>query len=84
MTIYLSVGRRKSKHNRGTWVTQLVKRLTLDFCSGHDLTVVRFSFESGSVLGMEPDRDYLSTSLSDLPPLMYACSLSLKKIKKEA
>ena len=28
----------KKKH-RGTWVAQLVKRLTLAFGSGHDLTV---------------------------------------------
>ena len=27
------------KHPRGAWVAQLVKRLTPDFGSGHDLTV---------------------------------------------
>ena len=27
---------------RGTWVAQLVKHLTLDFGSGHDLTVREF------------------------------------------
>ena len=35
-------------------MAQSVERLTLDFGSGHDLTVVRPSPESGSVLNVEP------------------------------
>jgi len=47
--------------------------ITLDFCSGHGLRVVRLSPASGSVLGMEdPAWDSLSPSPS-APPL------SLKK-----
>ena len=38
----------------GARVAQSVKRLTLDFGSGHDLTVVRSSPMLGSVLGMKP------------------------------
>ena len=38
----------------GTWVAQLLRRPTLDFSSGHDLTVVRSSPALGSVLGTEP------------------------------
>ena len=34
----------------GAWVAQSVKHLTLDFGSGHDLSVVRFSPELGSRL----------------------------------
>ena len=39
---------------RGTWVAQAVKALTLDFGSGHDLRVMRVSPESGSVLRVDP------------------------------
>ena len=41
--------------HRGTWVAQSFKRLTLDFSSGHGLTVrfMRSSLAPGSVLGME-------------------------------
>ena len=35
--------------SQGAWVAQSVKRPTLDFGSGHDLTVVRSSLASGSV-----------------------------------
>ena len=38
----------------GAWVAQSVKRPTLDFGSGHGLTVVRLSPVLGSVLGMKP------------------------------
>jgi len=37
----------------GAWVTQSVKQLTLDFCSGPDLRV-RSSPAMGSGLSMEP------------------------------
>ena len=38
----------------GAWVVQYIKRLTLDFGSGHDLRIVRLSLGSDSVLGVEP------------------------------
>ena len=37
----------------GIWAAQLVKCLTLDFSSGHDLRVVKSSPASGSVLSGE-------------------------------
>ena len=39
---------------RRAWVTQLVESLTLDFISGHHLTVVRINPESDSTLAMAP------------------------------
>ena len=36
---------------RGTWVAPLVKHLTLDFGSVHDLGVMRLSSLSGSTMG---------------------------------
>ena len=44
----------KTEKTRGIRVAQSVKNLTLDFSSGHDLRVVRWSPMSGSALGMEP------------------------------
>ena len=38
----------KTKETMGRWVAQSVKQPTVDFCSGHDLMVVRLSPESGS------------------------------------
>ena len=38
---------------RAAWVVQSVKCLTLDFGSGHDLRVVRWSPASGSMLSGE-------------------------------
>ena len=38
---------------RGAWVAQLFKCLTLDFSSGHHLTVERLSPKLGSVLSLE-------------------------------
>ena len=52
------------KKNRGTWVVQLVERLTLDFGSGHDPRVTGLSPNLGSVLSVEPPWDFLSLSLS--------------------
>ena len=37
----------------GSWVTESVKRWTLDLGPGHDLRVMRLSPGSGSTLGME-------------------------------
>ena len=42
----------KSKSNRGAWVAQLVKHLTLGFGSGHNLRVLRPSPALGSALGV--------------------------------
>ena len=36
----LSIRSSKNKKNTGTWVAQSVKCLTLDFGSGHDLSVL--------------------------------------------
>ena len=37
----------------GAWVAQLIKHLTLDFSSCHDLKVMRWSPALGSVLSRE-------------------------------
>ena len=42
------------KTHKGAWVAQLVKHLTLDFDSGHDLMIMRLSPMSDSALGVEP------------------------------
>ena len=67
----------------GTWVAQLVKRLTLDFSSGHDLTVREIEPRVGLCADtVEPAWDSRSFPLS--LPLPHSCSLSppLKKKKK--
>ena len=61
----------------GTWVAQSIKRLTLDFGSGHDLTVC----ETGPRVGVctdssEPAWDIPSLSLSLSLPLSLPLSLS--------
>ena len=68
----------KNKTNlRRAWVVQLVKHMTLDFSSGHDLTVyetrphVRLWADSA-----EPAWDSLSPSVSAPPPFMPFLSLS--------
>ena len=50
----------------GAWVAQSVKCPTLDFGSGHDLTVMGSSPMSGSVLAV-PAWDFLSLALSFCP-----------------
>ena len=68
-------GALNSDQHRGAWVAQSVKRLTLDFGSGHDL--VAHGFEPGVQLcadSTEPAWDPLSPGLS-APPLLV---LSLK------
>ena len=45
---------RKAELGLGAWGAQSVEHLTLDFSSGHDPRVVRYSAESGSVLSGEP------------------------------
>ena len=61
---------------RGAHVAQLVKCLTLDFSSGQDLRVLRWSPALGSVLGPETAWDSLSASPS-------APSPSLKKKRRK-
>ena len=52
----------------GAWVPQSVKYLTLDFGSGHDLTVRESELRSGlGADGMEPAWDSVSPSLSAPP-----------------
>ena len=58
----------------GTWVAQLVKRQTLDFASGHDLTLLGFKpCMALCDAGTDPVWDSLSLSL----PLPCLCMLSL-------
>ena len=52
---------------RGTWVAQLVKRLTLDFNSGHDLTVHEFEPRFGRYVSARSLLGILSPSLSAHP-----------------
>ena len=60
---------------QGASVAQLLKPPTLDFCSGHDLTVHGFETRLGLCAdSSEPAWDSVSLSLCLSP----ACSLSLK------
>ena len=66
--------------SRGTWVAQSVKRPTLGFGSGHDLTVHEFKPCIGLCAdSMESARDPLLPSLSAPPLHTQACALSLSK-----
>ena len=67
----------KKQFLRGSWVAQLVKGPTLDFGSGHDLTVCEIEPHVGLCsVSTEPVWDSLSPSL--LPPqLVHVCALSL-------
>ena len=70
--------------SRGAWVAQSVECPTLAFGSGHDLTVVSSSPESGSVLSVEPAWDSFSLSLSSPPGHALSLSLSLSQRKLKA
>ena len=60
----------------------MVKPLTLDFSSGHDLTVCEFKPHVRLCAdGVQPAWDSLSPSLTAPPPLMLV--LSLSKIKNK-
>ena len=59
-------------------MAQWVKRLTLDFGSGCDLTVVGLSPVLDPVLSVEPAWDSLSASLFLSAPPLHVLSLSLK------
>ena len=52
-----------------------VKQPTLDFSSGHDLTIIRSGPASGSVLSVEPAWDFFALSLPF--PCLYSLFLSL-------
>ena len=64
---------------RDTWVAQLVKGLTLDFGSGHDLMVHVIEPLAGLCVDSNTDLawDSLSPSLSAPPLLVHAHTLSL-------
>ena len=76
--IYLSIYLFIHGHLRGSWVGQSVKHPTLDFSSGHDLTVREFKpcirLYAG---GMEPAWDSLSPSICLSPAHSLSLSLSL-------
>ena len=52
--VYLLLHHVKKYYKRGTWVPQSIKHPILDFGSGHDLRVVRWSPALGSALSVEP------------------------------
>ena len=62
----------------GAWVAQLFKWPTLDFASSHDLSVLRLSPMSSSMLSMEPAWDFLSPSA----PAPNSCFLPKTQINK--
>ena len=67
--------KRRNDFVRGAWVAQMVKHPTLDFSSGHDLTVCEFERRvSLCADSVEPAWDSLSPSIRPSPP---ALSLSL-------
>ena len=68
----------KMDTNWGTWVAQLVKRPTLDFHLGHDLTVGEFKPRIGlHTDSMEPAWDSVSPSLCSSPA--HALSFKINK-----
>ena len=68
---------------RGAWVALPVS-VGLDFGSGHDLSMVRWSPCSSSVLSVEPAWDSLSLFLSfHSSPCVLLCSLSLKQKQRK-
>ena len=68
----------------GTWVAQLVKPLTLDLGSGHDLTVGEIEPCIGLCTNsMEPAWSSLSPSVSALPLLSPSLSVSQNKYFKK-
>ena len=71
----------KSRTAQDTWMAQSVKRPTLGFSSGHDLTVCEFEPLIGLCANSaEPAWDPLSPSLFSPPPLTcsHLLTLSLK------
>ena len=73
----------ENKTEWGTWVAQSVKLPTLDFGSGHDLTVCEFEPSTGLCAhSAEPASDPVSPSLCPSTACACACALSLSKINK--
>ena len=67
-------------NHQGPWVAQLVKQPTLDFCSGHDLTVPEFQpHVADSALRVQSLLGILSLPLS--LPLSCFLFLSLSQNK---
>ena len=73
----------KIKKLKGAWVVQLVKRPTLGFGSGHDLTVCEFKPRTGLYTdSVEPTWDFslpLSLPLTCVCARALSLSLSLRK-----
>ena len=69
----------KTRQERGPWVVQSVKRLTLDFSSGHDLMVDETEPRVGLTLTGWSLLMILSPSFS--APFLLALSLSLSQNK---
>ena len=68
---------------RGAWGAQSVKRLTLDFSSGHDLMVCGIEPHIGLYAdSTEPAWDFLSPSLLVPAHLVCTVSVSFSKINK--
>ena len=67
-----------------TWVAQLVKYLTLDVRSGHDLRDLGSNLKSGSMLGRESAQDPLPLPLLllHLCPCMHMHAHTLSPINK--
>ena len=61
-------------------MAQSVDHLALDFCSGHDLQVVKLSHASGSALSMVSALDFLSPFSSAPAPPSINKSILKKKI----
>ena len=67
----------QNKEYWGAWVAQLVEHPTIDFSSGHDLTVCGIEPHVGLCTdSMEPTWDSLSPSLSAPPLLEHSLSLN--------
>ena len=62
---------------RGVWVSQLVKRPTLSFSSGHDLMVCEFEPHIGSALTVQSLLGILSVCVSLSLCLSLSLSLSV-------
>ena len=73
--------KKKKKKKRGAWVAQSVKRLTLDFSSGHDLTVRVFEPLMGlRADGEEPAWNSLSPPH---PPQNKQVNLEKKSVRRD-
>ena len=72
---------KNNKTGWGTWVTHLVKCLTPDFGSSHDITVREIEPCGGFCAhSAEPTWDFLSSSFS--PPPVHSLVLSLSLSNK--